>query len=134
MTTKATGPFTVKMTPIAWSESTTDHDLARFLLEKELHGDLEATSTGQMLTAGTVEKGSAGYVAIEKVTGTLHGRKGSFILQHSATMNRGNPTLSITVVPDSGTGELTGLAGDMNILRDEGKHAYEFHYTLSSIQ
>ena len=134
MNTTAKGPFTVKMSPVAWSESTSDHSLGRFLLDKEFQGDLEGTSLGQMLTAGTAEKGSAGYVAIEKVTGTLHGRKGSFILQHNATMNRGNPQLSITVVPDSGTDELTGLAGSMNIIRDEGKHAYEFTYTLATIQ
>lgn len=134
MTNNAKGPFTVKMTPVSWSESTTDHALGRFMLEKQFEGDLVGASQGQMLTAGTVEKGSAGYVAIEKVTGKLHGRSGSFILQHSATMNRNNPELSITVVPDSGTDELTGIAGKMDIIRADGKHAYEFIYTLASIQ
>jgi hypothetical protein len=83
-----------------------------------------------MLTAGTAVKGSAGYVALEQVTGTLNGRKGSFVLQHSATMDRGVPHLSITVVPDSGTDQLTGLAGSMNIIITEGKHSYDFEYTL----
>ena len=134
MPNNAKGPFTVKMTPVSWSETITDHALGRFLLEKQFEGDLIGISQGQMLTAGTVEKGSAGYVAIEKVTGKLHGRSGSFILQHSATMNRNNPELSITVVPDSGTDELAGLAGKMDIIRADGKHAYDFAYTLAKIQ
>ena len=83
-----------------------------------------------MLSAGTDVTGSAGYVAIEHVTGTLHGRSGSFALQHSGTMTRGTPSLSITVVPDSGTGQLGGLAGTMNIVVADGKHTYEFDYTL----
>jgi hypothetical protein len=99
-------------------------------LDKQFHGELEATSQGQMLTAGTTVKGSAGYVAIEKVSGTLHGRKGTFILQHSATMTRGTPQLSIFVVPDSGTEALTGLGGAMDIVIDKGKHSYVFEYTL----
>ncbi len=133
MATQAKGEFTVKMTPQPWSDTVTDHALGRFLLDKQIHGDLEAVSQGQMLTAGTVEKGSAGYVAIEKVTGKLHGRAGTFALQHSATMNRGVPHLSIQVVPDSGTGELVGLAGDMKIDISEGKHSYEFAYTLAAL-
>jgi hypothetical protein len=84
-----------------------------------------------MLTAMTSVKGSAGYVAIEKVTGTLRGRSGTFVLQHSATMNRGTPQLSLTVVPDSGTGQLTGVAGSMTIKIADGKHFYEFDYTLA---
>jgi hypothetical protein len=99
-------------------------------LDKQFHGDLEATSKGQMLSAGTAVKGSAGYVAMEKVTGTLHGRKGTFILQHSATMTRGTPQLSIFVVPDSGTDELTGITGSMNIIITDGKHSYAFDYML----
>jgi hypothetical protein len=99
-------------------------------IEKQLHGDLEGTSQGQMLTAGTAVKTSAGYVAIERVTGTLAGRTGTFILQHSATMDRGTPQLSITVVPDSGTGQLEGLIGKMNIIIAAGKHSYEFEYTI----
>ena len=97
-------------------------------IDKEISGDLVATTNGQMLSAGTETKGSAGYVAIERVDGTLHGRKGSFTLQHSGTMNRGAPSLSVSVVPDSGTGELVGLIGDFKIIRAEGKHSYEFNY------
>ena len=100
-------------------------------IEKQLHGDLEATSQGEMLSYMTNTQGSAAYVAIEKVTGTLGGRKGSFVLQHNATMNRGTPQLSITVVPDSGTGELTGLSGRMEIQIVEGKHFYELEFELA---
>jgi hypothetical protein len=100
-------------------------------LEKQIHGDLEATSKGQMLTAGTPVKGSAGYVAIERVSGTLHGRTGTFILQHTGTMNRGALQLSITVLPDSGTGQLSDLTGKMDIQIVYAKHSYDFTYTLS---
>ncbi len=100
-------------------------------LEKRYHGDLEAISEGQMLTAQTSVKGSAGYVAIERVSGTLHGRSGTFILQHSGTMNRGTPRQSITVVPDSGTGALEGLGGTMTVQIADGKHSYEVEYTIS---
>jgi hypothetical protein len=99
-------------------------------LDKQFHGDLEATSKGEMLSAGTAVKGSAGYVAMEHVSGTLHGKSGTFVLQHSGTMARGTPQLSVTVVPDSGTGQLAGLAGTMTINIAGGKHSYEFEYTL----
>ena len=99
-------------------------------IDKQFHGDLEATSKGQMLTAGTGVKGSAGYVAIEKVSGVLHGRSGTFVLQHTGTMTRGTPQLTITVVPDSGTDQLVGLSGKMTIKIADGKHSYEFEYTL----
>ncbi len=105
--------------------------LGRMSIDKQFHGDLEATSKGQMLTAGTTVTGSAGYVAIEYVSGTLHGRRGTFVLQHSGTMTRGAPQLSITVVPDSATGELAGLAGQMAIVIADGKHSYDFEYTLA---
>jgi len=98
--------------------------------EKQFHGDLEGTSKGQMLTATTDVKGSAGYVAIERVTGTLHGRSGSFVLQHSGTLTKGAAQQSITVVPDSGTGQLVGIAGKMTITIADGKHSYDFEYTL----
>jgi hypothetical protein len=101
-------------------------------LDKQYHGALEAVSRGQMLSAFTSVKGSAGYVAIEKVSGTLDGRSGTFVLQHSATMNRGVPDLSIVVVPDSGTDQLTGLTGRMVINIADGKHLYEFEYTINS--
>ena len=126
----ARGTFEVKLSPQPLSYKTDDAMLARMSLDKQFHGDLEGTSAGEMLSAGTVTKGSAGYVAIERVSGTLAGRKGTFVLQHSATMNRGVPSLSITVVPDSGTGELAGLTGTMTIVIEEGKHSYEFDYTL----
>jgi Protein of unknown function (DUF3224) len=134
MTTQAKGSFEVKMTPQAWSESSADQTLGRFLLDKQYHGDLEATSQGQMLSAGTAEKGSAGYVAIEKLNGTLHGRTGSFVLQHNGVMDRGTPQLTIAIVPDSGTGELQGLAGAMTIQIADGRHSYELAYTLVTIQ
>jgi|SRR5271154_1108582 len=130
----ATGTFEVKITPQASPEGVQDASLGRMTIDKQLHGALEGTSRGQMLTAGTAVKGSAGYVAIEKVTGTLNGRSGTFILQHNATMNRGVPELSITVVPDSGTDQLTGLTGKMNIIISDGKHSYNFEYALPEAQ
>ena len=96
----------------------------------KISGDLVATTTGQMLSAMGEVKGSAGYVAIERVQGSLHGRQGAFTLQHTGTMNRGTPGLSVTVVPDSGSGELAGLSGNFKIVIAEGKHHYEFVYTL----
>jgi len=105
--------------------------LGRHALAKTYHGALDATGIGEMLSAGTATPGSAGYVAIEKVTGALDGRKGSFYLQHSGTLDRGQPTLSVTVIPDSGTDELTGLKGTMQIvIADGGKHSYVFEYEL----
>ena len=131
MTTRALGSFEVKLNPAAPGERLQDPTLGRLTIEKQFHGDLEATSQGQMLTAGTEIKDSAGYVAIERVTGTLHGRDGSFALQHSGTMTRGAPQLTITVVPDSGTGQLAGLTGRMTIAMADGKHSYDFEYTLA---
>src|SRR6266850_3812633 len=122
VTTHATGTFEVKVTPQPSEDKTDDAALGRMTIDKQIHGDLEATSKGQMLTAG--------YVAIERVSGTLHGRTGTFILQHTGTMNRGALQLSITVVPDSGTGQLTGLTGKMDIQITDGKHFYDFAYTL----
>jgi hypothetical protein len=100
-------------------------------IDKQFHGDLEASSKGQMLAVQGDIKGSAGYVAMERVTGTLGGHKGTFALQHTGTMDRGTPTLSVTVVPDSGTSDLAGLTGKMNIIITDGKHSYEFEYTLA---
>ena len=135
MTTTAKGAFTVKMTPQTWSEGSVDHALGRFLLDKQYQGDLEATSQGQMLSAGSGAKGSSGvYVAIEKVTGTLQGRKGSFVLYHVGVMTGGMPDLKINIVPGSATDDLQGLAGNMNIVIADGKHSYEFAYTLATIQ
>lgn len=127
---RAKGPFEVKLIPQAAEELIQSTALGRMLIDKQFHGALEAVSKGQMLAAGTAVEGSAAYVALEQVEGTLQGRRGSFILQHSASMNRGTPQLTITVVPDSGTDQLIGLAGKMAILIEEGKHFYEFEYTL----
>jgi hypothetical protein len=132
MPTRATGPFDVKLTPQPLVHATTADPpmLARMSLEKTYHGDLEATAHAEMLTAAGSVKGSAAYSAIERVTGSLHGRSGSFALQHTGIMTRGTPQLSITVVPDSGTGELAGLTGKLNIINEAGKHSYDFEYTL----
>jgi hypothetical protein len=130
MTTLASGTFEVKLSPQAADDESEQSAVGRMLIDKQFHGDLEATSKGQMLAAGTAVEGSAGYVAIEHVSGTLHGRSGTFILQHSGTMTRGVPQLTVAVVPDSGSGQLTGLAGKMEIKIVEGKHSYDFQYTL----
>lgn len=130
MTTRATGTFDVKLSPQPPDDKTDSAPLGRMLIDKQFHGDLEAASKGQMLAAGTSVKDSAGYVAMERVTGTLHGHSGTFVLQHSGTMARGAQHLTVTVVPDSGTGQLVGLSGRMTILIAGGKHSYEFEYTL----
>jgi hypothetical protein len=130
MTARATGTFDVKLTPA--TEGKGDAPLGRMTIDKQFHGDLEGTSKGEMLTAMTAVKGSAGYVAIERVTAALRGRKGTFALQHSGIMTRGAPSLTITVVPDSGTDQLAGLAGKMAIIIGaDGKHSYEFDDTLT---
>jgi hypothetical protein len=126
----ASGSFEVKMIPQPQEEGVGDPSVGRMALDKQFHGGLEAMSRGQMLAAMTDVEGSAGYVAIERVTGTLDGRGGTFALQHSGTMTRGVPQLTIMVVPESGTGELLGLAGRMTIDNADGKHSYDFEYTL----
>ena len=127
----AAGPFDVKVTH--QEDNSDDPLLNRMTLDKHYHGDLEAAGKGQMLAAGTEVKGSGAYVAIEKVTGTLHGRNGSFVLQHTGTMTQNMPQLIVVVVPDSGTGELKGIAGKMTInIAADGKHSYDFEYTLPS--
>jgi len=119
----------VKLAPQAAEDG--DAGLGRMSIDKQFHGDLEGTSRGFMLSsAATIVKGSGGYVAMERVTGKLKDRSGSFVLQHSGTMTRGVAQLSVTVVPDSGTDQLAGLAGIMTIKIDAGKHSYEFEYTL----
>ena len=130
MTMHAHGTFEVKMTPQPAQDGVGDPGIGRMALGKQFHGDLEATGKGQMLAAGTDVPGSAGYVALERVSGTLHGRHGTFALQHSGTMTRGAPQLSITVVPDSATGELLGLTGRLVITIADGRHSYDFEYTL----
>ena len=129
MTIRATGTFEVKLTPQA-VDFPQDPTLGRMILEKQIHGDLEATSKGQMLTGGADVKGSGVYVAVERITGKLAGRSGSFLLHHTGIMTRGEPHLEITVVPDSGTGELAGITGKMNIIITAGKHSYDFDYSL----
>lgn len=130
MNQRATGPFEVKLTPQPPDDGTEQPAVGRLRIDKQFHGDLEATSQGQMLAAGTAVKGSAGYVALEQVSGTLAGRAGTFVLQHYGLMDRGAPQLTITVVPDSGTGELTGLSGKMAIAIEGGRHSYDFEYSL----
>ena len=132
MSGHATGPFEVNIKPLPAEESVGDPTIARMSLDKQFHGDLEATSKGQMLSTGN-PKTSAVYVAIERVSGTLKGRKGTFALHHTGIMTSGAPSLTITVVPDSGTDELTGLSGTMAINIAAGKHSYDFTYTLPAI-
>jgi hypothetical protein len=126
MATHASGTFEVKLSP----QSPDEAALGRLTIDKALHGELEATSKGHMVAASTDVAGSAGYVAMERVTGTLNGRTGAFVLQHSGTMTRGDAHLSVTVVPDSGTGQLTGLAGRMTITIVDKQHFYDLEYTL----
>ena len=124
----AKGPFQV--TRVAVPAAFEKASLGRHSLDKVFNGDLAATSLGEMISAGGSVPGSAGYVAMERVTGTLHGRSGMFVLQHSATMDRGTPSMTITVVPDTGTDALTGLSGSMRIIIDKGQHSYEFEYAI----
>lgn len=127
--TRAVGTFDVELTPHPLAHASADDLLGRMAIDKQFHGDLEATSEGEMLAARTAVKDSAGYVAIEQVAGVLAGRKGTFVLQHNATMTRGAHHLAIIIVPDSGSGELSGIAGTMTIRIADGKHVYELEYT-----
>jgi hypothetical protein len=129
MSKRASGTFDVKLTP---KDQGADAAVGGMTIDKEFHGDLAATSKGQMLMASSSSvKNSAGYVAIEKVTGTLNGRSGSFYLQHTGVMTRGAGELTITVIPDTGTDQLSGLDGRMTItIAPDGKHSYDFSYTL----
>jgi hypothetical protein len=132
-THQAKGPFEPKLTP--FKSDGIDPAFGAMSIDKQFHGALEATSKGVMLAFQSATKGSAGYVALEKVDGTLDGRKGTFVLQHNATMDRGTPMLNIIVVPDSGTGDLTALTGKMSIdIAAGGKHSYTFDYTLPAAQ
>lgn len=130
MTTRAVGPFEVKLAPQPLSDVAADSGLARLSLDKVFHGDLAGTSRGEMLSAMGGVPGSAGYVAMERVTATLHGHRGTFVLQHTGVMDRGAPSLTVNVVPDSGTGELQGLTGTMSIHVEGKAHSYVFDYTL----
>lgn len=129
--TRTSGTFEVTLTPQGGNEP--DSKLGRMSIVKQYHGGLEASGEGQMLTAYTATKGSAGYVAIERVRGTLNGRKGTFVLQHNGIMSRGEQHLMITVVPDSGTDELAGLTGTMTVTIVDKKHMYKFDYAFFPI-
>jgi hypothetical protein len=129
----ASGTFEVKLNPQARVDNVGDPTIGRMSIDKQFQGDLEAVSHGEMLAVHTETEGSAGYVALERVAGTLDGQSGTFALQHSGTMTRGVPHLLISVVPDSATGQLVGLAGQMKINIVEGKHTYEFEYTLGGV-
>jgi hypothetical protein len=124
----ARGEFTVKLETLASHVTAADAGIARRSIDKRFEGDLEGSSAGEMLSAMGAVHGSAGYVAIERVTGTLHGRSGAFTLQHNATMTRGAPCLNVVVVPDSGSGELAGLRGTLAITIEGGKHFYALEY------
>ena len=129
MTLQAKGEFEVKLVP-----QTDEREiplLGRLTIDKVFHGDITGTSQGQMLSAKTAVPASAGYVAIERVEATINGKQGSFVLQHNATMNKGEPMLNIIIIiPDSGTDELTGIAGKLTIIIKDKKHFYEMEYTL----
>lgn len=127
MTHHAHGTFTVNVQPLTPAPA---EGLGRFSIDKQIHGDLEATTKGEMFSGGDPKQGEAGYVAIEVVTGTLAGKHGSFALQHSATMDRSGYKMTVIVVPGSGTGELKGIAGTFTIHIVSGQHSYDFDYTL----
>jgi hypothetical protein len=127
----AKGTFEVTLQPLPFEGADARWKLGRMAIDKQISGDLMATTKGQMISALTDTQGSAGYVAIERVTGTLNGKQGSFVLQHNGLMHRGNPFLSVVVVPDSGTDELVGLEGEFKIIIEGDRHSYEFHYQLS---
>lgn len=129
---RAIGTFEVKLTPQGTDDDGSGNPLGRYSLDKRFSGDITGTGTGEMLGAGSLAKGSAGYVAMERVTGSLAGREGSFVLQHTATMHRGANTLSIHVVPETGTGALAGLSGKFAIIIEGGKHSYEFDYEFAA--
>ncbi len=131
MSHHARGSFTVKVVPLTPAPADT---LSRFSINKELHGDLEATSQGEMFSGGDPKKGTAGYVAIEVVTGTLQGKHGSFALQHLATMDAQGRKMTVVVVPGSGTGELAGISGSFAIEIDNGQHSYDLDYTLPGVK
>jgi len=134
MPVTAKGSFTVTLTPQALAEVAATTDLNRMSIDKVFSGDLQGSSRGEMLSVMGAVKGSAGYVAMERVTTTLNGRRGSFALQHSGTMDRGAPTLSVSVVPDSGTDGLSGITGRMQIDISGGQHLYTFEYVLPPAQ
>lgn len=130
MAQRVEGAFKVTITPAGEPESGPGSALGRMTLDKVFEGPLTGTSRGQMLTALTDVKGSAGYVAVERFTGTLGGREGSFVLQHHGVMNRGAEALTIVIVPDSGSGALTGISGTMTITIRDKQHFYALDYSI----
>lgn len=132
MSTRIRGVFDVEMIPQPADEAAAGRYIGRMRLDKRYHGELDAASQGQMLAFRSSVAGSAGYVAMERVEGRLAGRRGSFVLQHNAVMNRGAPTLALQVVPDSGDEELIGLSGRMVIDIVDGQHYYDFDYSLAN--
>jgi hypothetical protein len=130
MTSQAAGTFEVKTAPLPKDEAIGATSIGRYSLDKSYHGDLEGASAGEMLGAGSLATGTAGYVAIEEVTGTLNGLSGSFALQHFGTMDRGNFEINVQVVPGSGTDGLMGITGTMKIIIEGGKHSYQLEYAL----
>ncbi len=126
----ARGTFDLKSVPQEPYDNADGISIGRVSITKVFVGDIAGTSTLEMIGARTAVKGSAGYVAIERVTASVGGKSGSFVLQHSGTMNRGEASLAVTVVPDSGTGELTGIAGSLKIDMTDGKHLYTFDYSV----
>ncbi len=128
---QAAGAFEVDLQPLpSFAQGVEGNTLARLSIEKTFHGDLDAKSLGEMLSVRTAEEGSAGYVAIEQVTGSLQGKHGTFVLQHFGMMNRGESRLVLEVVPGSGTGQLVGLSGSMALKIEDGRHDYVLDYTL----
>jgi hypothetical protein len=132
MSAQARGSFEITMKPHPPYHTGDGISVGRITIDKRFQGDLQATSVVEMLSVGTSVPGSAGYVAIERVTGTLHGHAGGFVLQHSGKMAGGKAELSVTVVPDSGSGALVGIAGAMTIEITGGQHFYRFDYTLGA--
>ena len=130
MTLHARGTFAIQLTPQPLADREARPGLGRLAIAKQFQGDIAGSSRGEMLSMRSDVEGSAGYVAIESVTGRLHGRQGSFVLQHSGTMDRGSSGLTISVVPDSGTGELVGLIGTMTLQITDGVHSYDLAYAL----
>jgi len=133
VTRQATGSFDVKVNPLPAYDTSEGSPLVRFSIDKQFSGDLTATSVGEMLAAGTAAHGSGVYVAVERVTGTLAGREGTFVLHHTGIMNRGVSSLTVTVAPDSATDQLVGLTGSMQIIIADGKHSYDFSYAIPDV-
>jgi len=130
MTHHATGTFDVRVAPLDPAFRFDDNAITRFSIDKQFHGDLEAASKGEMLAGGSPTKGSGGYVAIERVSGTIDGQTGTFLLQHKGTMQNGAYHMDVVVIPGSGTGQFTGIDGSMQIVIKDGKHSYDFAFTL----